>query len=312
MNYVTKLVNFGSSKLGINPSTLSGAIDVLIVEQEDGTYLSSPFHVRFGKMGVMRPAEKVVEIAINGEPAPLLMKLGEEGEAFFLEPAGDGEEVPQYLSISPIGQQLLPFAESRPECQTNGDLTADTDLTILNMASHSMSMDNIVSLASSTSSSTDGNRIEWRWGEVPHVSIGPQPEPPAQPLVTPVVPPTSATPVASVSESKVAELPTQPALVAPASVKKSSWWKKWSSPAGNTSAPIAIPVSDKALPPTAVPSSLPNEFEHAKTPVKSGRQQQSVSTSQCDEIYLDDLDDEKAKKFLYNASESHEGRSKCC
>lgn len=38
----------------------AGAIDVVVVRQEDGTYLSSPFHVRFGKMGVLRSREKVV------------------------------------------------------------------------------------------------------------------------------------------------------------------------------------------------------------------------------------------------------------
>ena len=49
---------------GINPATLTGAIDVVIIEQEDGTYLSSPFHVRFGKLGVLRSREKVVCILI--------------------------------------------------------------------------------------------------------------------------------------------------------------------------------------------------------------------------------------------------------
>ena len=44
----------------INAATLTGAIDALIVEQEDGSYQSSPFHVRFGKLGVLRSKEKVV------------------------------------------------------------------------------------------------------------------------------------------------------------------------------------------------------------------------------------------------------------
>ena len=30
----------------INAATLTGAIDVIVVEQEDGTLVSSPFHVR--------------------------------------------------------------------------------------------------------------------------------------------------------------------------------------------------------------------------------------------------------------------------
>ena len=44
----------------LNPATLTGAIDVIVVEQDDGTFLSSPFHVRFGKMGVLKAKEKIV------------------------------------------------------------------------------------------------------------------------------------------------------------------------------------------------------------------------------------------------------------
>ena len=33
---------------------------MVVVEQEDGTYKSSPFHVRFGKMGVLKAREKIV------------------------------------------------------------------------------------------------------------------------------------------------------------------------------------------------------------------------------------------------------------
>jgi phosphatidate phosphatase PAH1 len=35
---------------------------VVVVEQEDGTFKSSPFHVRFGKMGVLKAKEKIVSI----------------------------------------------------------------------------------------------------------------------------------------------------------------------------------------------------------------------------------------------------------
>ncbi|KAJ8322304.1 hypothetical protein KUTeg_000775 [Tegillarca granosa] len=87
----------------INAATLTGAIDVLIVQEEDGSYKSSPFHVRFGKLGVLRAREKIVDIEINGEPVDLQMKLGDSGEAFFVteleEPA---EDIPAYLATSPI------------------------------------------------------------------------------------------------------------------------------------------------------------------------------------------------------------------
>ena len=46
----------------INAATLTGAIDVIVVEQEDGTFRSSPFHVRFGKLGVLKAKEKIVSL----------------------------------------------------------------------------------------------------------------------------------------------------------------------------------------------------------------------------------------------------------
>ena len=46
----------------INAATLTGAIDVVVVEQEDGTLKSSPFHVRFGKLGVLQAKEKIVSV----------------------------------------------------------------------------------------------------------------------------------------------------------------------------------------------------------------------------------------------------------
>lgn len=58
----------------INGATLTGAIDVLIVEQEDGTYLSSPFHVRFGKMGVLRSREKVVRQIIEKDTHTCILR----------------------------------------------------------------------------------------------------------------------------------------------------------------------------------------------------------------------------------------------
>uniref|UniRef100_A0A8C7WX94 phosphatidate phosphatase n=1 Tax=Oryzias sinensis TaxID=183150 RepID=A0A8C7WX94_9TELE len=90
MNYVGQLagqvfVQVKELYRGLNPATLSGCIDVIVVRQPDGSLQCSPFHVRFGKMGVLRSREKVVDIEINGEPVSLHMKLGENGEAFFVK-----------------------------------------------------------------------------------------------------------------------------------------------------------------------------------------------------------------------------------
>ena len=93
----------------INGATLTGAIDVIVVEQEDGTFKSSPFHVRFGKLGVMKAREKIVsddmgrntqynsdilqvDLEINGEPVEMQMKLDDSGVAFFVEDVEKYEE----------------------------------------------------------------------------------------------------------------------------------------------------------------------------------------------------------------------------
>ncbi|OLL23123.1 Nuclear elongation and deformation protein 1 [Neolecta irregularis DAH-3] len=84
----------------INPATLSGAIDVIVVERENGDLVCSPFHVRFGKFSTFRPSEKKVEFRINGDKTDFAMKLGEGGEAFFVFETD--RAVPQELQTSPV------------------------------------------------------------------------------------------------------------------------------------------------------------------------------------------------------------------
>jgi phosphatidate phosphatase PAH1 len=92
MNYVGKLARgFKEFYNEINPATLTGAIDAVVVEQEDGTFRCSPFHVRFGKLGVIRSRERIVDIEINGMQCDLHMKLGEAGEAYFVEEVADSD-----------------------------------------------------------------------------------------------------------------------------------------------------------------------------------------------------------------------------
>ena len=84
----------------INPATLSGAIDVIVVEQEDGSLACSPFHVRFGKFSLLRPYEKKVEFSVNGTKQDYAMKLGEGGEAFFVFETSDN--IPEAMQTSPL------------------------------------------------------------------------------------------------------------------------------------------------------------------------------------------------------------------
>ncbi|TKX24375.1 hypothetical protein C1H76_3481 [Elsinoe australis] len=84
----------------INPATLSGAIDVIVVEHEDGTLACSPFHVRFGKFSLLRPHEKKVEFKVNDVKRDYPMKLGEGGEAFFVFETTTS--VPEAMQTSPL------------------------------------------------------------------------------------------------------------------------------------------------------------------------------------------------------------------
>jgi phosphatidate phosphatase LPIN len=101
MNYVRGISSSVSKTWNsINPATLSGAIDVIVVEQEDGSLACSPFHIRFGKFSLLRPSEKKVEFKINGEKQEYPMKLGEGGEAFFVFETM--ESIPEALQTSPL------------------------------------------------------------------------------------------------------------------------------------------------------------------------------------------------------------------
>ncbi|KNE68416.1 hypothetical protein AMAG_13071 [Allomyces macrogynus ATCC 38327] len=118
----------------INPATLSGAIDIVCVEHQDGSLTASPFHVRFGKLQLLRPHEKIVEIKVNDQPVDLHMKVGEAGEAFFV--IETDSPVPE-LATSPIAhptahpagdvEPLDLGASAAPSIAANDEANQDVD-----------------------------------------------------------------------------------------------------------------------------------------------------------------------------------------
>ncbi|KAL6317077.1 hypothetical protein AAG906_029829 [Vitis piasezkii] len=61
-----------------------GAVDIIVVEQQDGSFKSSPWYVRFGKFqGVLKTREKVVNISVNGVEANFHMYLDHKGKPSF-------------------------------------------------------------------------------------------------------------------------------------------------------------------------------------------------------------------------------------
>ncbi|KAJ6869926.1 hypothetical protein NC652_035739 [Populus alba x Populus x berolinensis] len=69
-----------------------GAVDVIVVQQQDGTFRSTPWYVRFGKFqGVLKGAEKIVRINVNGVEANFHMYLDNSGEAYFIKEVQPGK-----------------------------------------------------------------------------------------------------------------------------------------------------------------------------------------------------------------------------
>ncbi|KAH9320852.1 hypothetical protein KI387_015491, partial [Taxus chinensis] len=70
-----------------------GAVDIIVVQQEDGTFKCSPWYVKFGKFqGVLKRREKIVTVGVNGEEAGFHMYLDHKGEAYFLKEVDSDEE----------------------------------------------------------------------------------------------------------------------------------------------------------------------------------------------------------------------------
>jgi phosphatidate phosphatase LPIN len=75
-----------------NGATLSGSIDIIVIEGPDGILRCTPFHVRFGKFKIFQPSKKSLVVRINGEQIPVKMKLDPDGAGFFKNGTTAAEE----------------------------------------------------------------------------------------------------------------------------------------------------------------------------------------------------------------------------
>lgn len=66
-----------------NPSTLSGCLDVIVVQKKDGSLQCSPFHVRVGKFKAFNTKLKKLQIHINGIDSKNYMILNKNGIGYF-------------------------------------------------------------------------------------------------------------------------------------------------------------------------------------------------------------------------------------
>lgn len=94
---VTGFITQGVYSVATPFHPFGGAVDIIVVKQNDGSYRSTPWYVRFGKFqGVLKGAEKVVRIEVNGVEANFHMCLDNSGEAYFVrevDPDDDGEGI---------------------------------------------------------------------------------------------------------------------------------------------------------------------------------------------------------------------------
>ncbi|EAX97803.1 nuclear elongation and deformation protein, putative [Trichomonas vaginalis G3] len=72
-------------KLLFNPTTLSGASDIVMVEHPDGTIKSSPWLLRFGNLQFLKHFTRTISVSINDNPAPFTMYVNEWGIGQFYE-----------------------------------------------------------------------------------------------------------------------------------------------------------------------------------------------------------------------------------
>ncbi|KAL3531861.1 hypothetical protein ACH5RR_005382 [Cinchona calisaya] len=88
MNVVGKVGSFitqGVYSVATPFHPFGGAVDIIVVQQQDGSFRSAPWYVRFGKFqGVLKGTEKVVRIEVNGIEADFHMYLDNSGEAYFV------------------------------------------------------------------------------------------------------------------------------------------------------------------------------------------------------------------------------------
>uniref|UniRef100_A0A3Q1IAY6 phosphatidate phosphatase n=1 Tax=Anabas testudineus TaxID=64144 RepID=A0A3Q1IAY6_ANATE len=300
MNYVGQLagqvlVTVKELYKGINQATLSGCIDVVVVRQRDGTYQCSPFHVRFGKLGVLRSKEKVIDIEVNGEPVDLHMKLGDNGEAFFVQEAEQQnvsislyDKVTDYHGLS---QAFSPKSDS--------ELVVTPSESLLRAESH----------------------MQWTWGEFPETTRVTKKEKP-EPLKTVTITPSESTHFRVILSSEAMENETQivkeagPSSSVCAIVKPEPRTPITTATPGNPQGSVVTVSSVSPVTPTepldVLPSNMatstPSNSQQSDSPSKKKGVPKRSQHQGPEDIYLDDLSvlepDVAARYFPKSESEA--------
>ncbi len=178
LGFVSSALDGVHYAIGVNAATLSGAVDIVVVAEKshggDVTLRSTPFHVRFGKLQILRSAGAEVAITVNVERAALRMTLGHAGEAFFAEPktvaavpqigemAGVHRAPEVAASVPSLLSQSTPALAPLPEEMTN---EAPSEPSV-NVPTRSAS-DGRLGTVSVSASADEAATLEWEWGQLP-------------------------------------------------------------------------------------------------------------------------------------------------
>lgn len=162
----------------INPSNLSGAIDIVVVEDVKTKELRcSPFHVRFGKGQVFsKPSERRVELIVNGKTVDgLEMRIGEAGEAYFLlnENGTTTEASSEFPSTSPskpespLHNRALSDLEASPTTSSSQHRAEPLSDSEVNYQKPAAQGDGVVHDPTSPVIAAKSPDWDWQWGDLP-------------------------------------------------------------------------------------------------------------------------------------------------
>nr|ATI22163.1 lipin 1 [Brachionus koreanus] len=92
----------------INKANFTDSMDVIVIRRKDGSLHSTPFYVRFGKLGVLKPKDRIVHVEVNNVLIEdIQMMLDESGEAFFInQDSGDSSFSNVALHLCSAGNHI--------------------------------------------------------------------------------------------------------------------------------------------------------------------------------------------------------------
>ncbi|EDQ86943.1 uncharacterized protein MONBRDRAFT_33582 [Monosiga brevicollis MX1] len=153
----------------INPATLSGAVDVIVVQQPDGSLKCSPFHVRFGKLTLLRAMERQVRVVVNGEQAEVAMRVGRAGEAYFVHDINDAPENALPVTESNLTSPVTTPLPRLSDVESSGN-AADADRLSIPASISEEPAEEVArsnGLDESHASHFDDSIESWLWGDMP-------------------------------------------------------------------------------------------------------------------------------------------------